>query len=281
MIEFIAAGLHTTIQDSGRFGFRQYGVPVSGAMDQLSYNFANHLAGNESGTPVLEFMLKGPIIKFHTDTSITLSGAQFNAELEGKKLKNGKVYHVQKNEILKVGNVVSGVYGYLSVTGGFVCENKLNSYSQYKGVTTNPVIKRGDTLNLVVNDLKEDNHAAVKMDNYLSAERKMDVYPGPEFDLLSTEQKSKLFDLEFLLSTHLNRMGYRLSPTPWLSGVKEIITSSVQPGTVQLTPAGQLIILMRDAQTTGGYARILQLSDSAVSRLAQKKPTQTILFDLK
>ena len=59
-----------------------------------------------------------------------------------------------------------------------------------------------------------------------------------------------------------------------------IITSLVQPGTVQLTPAGNIIVLMRDAQTTGGYPRILQLSEQAMNQLSQKRTKDWIGFDM-
>jgi len=59
-----------------------------------------------------------------------------------------------------------------------------------------------------------------------------------------------------------------------------IITSLVMPGTVQLTPSGKLIVLMRDCQTTGGYPRILQLSDNSINTLAQKMTGQKITLQL-
>ena len=104
----------------------------------------------------------------------------------------------------------------------------------------------------------------------------MKVFRGPEYDLLSTNSKKKLFKNEFTINTN-NRMAYNLEETLQVD-IKTIISSPVLPGSVQLTPSGKIIILHRDCQTTGGYPRILQLDTNSLNNLSQLKSNDKIKF---
>ena len=105
----------------------------------------------------------------------------------------------------------------------------------------------------------------------------IEVQKGPEFDLLNQSQLTQLFAEPFTVSKENNRMAYQLNE--YLDGhTMKMLTSATLPGTVQLTPAGRLIILMKDGQTTGGYPRILQLTNTSICVLAQKKFGDTIKF---
>ena len=119
----------------------------------------------------------------------------------------------------------------------------------------------------------------LKVDSVLD-KTKLDVYKGPEYKLLKDTQLAQLFYREFTVANENNRMAYQLNEL--IEGNKvSMLTSATLPGTIQLTPAGKLIILMKDGQTTGGYPRILQLSDMAMSILAQKRSGDHISFKLK
>ena len=104
----------------------------------------------------------------------------------------------------------------------------------------------------------------------------MKVFSGPEYDLLSTNSKKKLFKNEFTINTN-NRMAYNLQEKLQVD-IKTIISSPVLPGSVQLTPSGKIIILHRDCQTTGGYPRILQLDTNSLNNLSQLKSNDKIKF---
>jgi allophanate hydrolase subunit 2 len=107
------------------------------------------------------------------------------------------------------------------------------------------------------------------------------VTKGPEYHNLSKEQKELIFSKIIEIDSMNNRMGYQLKSQVLPTNKSEIITSSIIPGTVQLTPSGELIILMRDCQTTGGYSRILQLTDMAINQMAQKKSGDKFKFVLE
>ncbi|MEX0291252.1 MAG: allophanate hydrolase subunit 2 family protein, partial [Flavobacteriaceae bacterium] len=110
-------------------------------------------------------------------------------------------------------------------------------------------------------------------------EYKLEVQRGPEYDILNEAQLHTLFSKEFTIAKENNRMAYQLEDK--IEGhTITMLTSATLPGTVQLTPAGRLIILMRDGQTTGGYPRILQLSQKAISVLSQKKYGDQVAFQM-
>ena len=107
----------------------------------------------------------------------------------------------------------------------------------------------------------------------------MEVFKGPEFEYLTLEQQAQLFNNKLTISNLNNRMAYQFKE-PLKNNLNPIITSQVLPGTVQLTPSGNLIVLMRDCQTTGGYPRILQLKETSINVLSQKMTGQTLQFKL-
>jgi allophanate hydrolase subunit 2 len=139
-------------------------------------------------------------------------------------------------------------------------------------------LNRGDVLSIKSFEQTHTKYFS-KIKNLDFTENELKTYPGPEFEDLSSNQKKLLEATKFTISNLNNRMGYQLNELIENS-LNPIITSAVLPGTVQLTPGGKLIVLMRDAQTTGGYPRVLQLSDQAINLLAQKKTSDKVTFSM-
>lgn len=273
--------MFTTIQDSGRYGYRKWGVPLSGAMDLRSAQLANQLVNNTNDEAIMEITMTAPILKFNVGTVVAVTGAGFSPSINGQKIPMNKAVQIPKDSILKFGSPSYGVRAYLAVFGGFSVPKILGSYSFYPNITENFHIKKEDVISINNRKNTKSNlsHASVKISKAYFESPIIKVYKGPEFHLLSEAIKEKLLHQSFEISNDSNRMGYRLKGSENISAV-EIITSSVQPGTVQLTPSGQIIILMRDCQTTGGYARILQLTDEAINLLAQKRAGESVCFVL-
>ena len=67
MIKVLDPGLYSTIQDNGRYGYRNIGVPYSGFMDKESASSANKIVGNEVNEPLLEITLMGPNLLFNNN----------------------------------------------------------------------------------------------------------------------------------------------------------------------------------------------------------------------
>jgi len=278
MIEVIKPGLRSSLQDEGRYGYRDQGVPLSGAMDHYAFHLANHLLGNTKGTAVIEMMLQGPELMFTESTYITVTGASFEVVLNGKKSAHSTRVFVPAGSILKFTPPKLGVFGYIGIQGGIKMNSILNSLSYYPNISDEFLLTKGQRFKIEQHPHRGDSNAKVTSPIDASDEI-LEVYPGPEFHLLSSEHQKSLSLASFKVGRNSNRMGYEINHTMQLKA-KEIITSPVQPGTIQLTPSGNLICLMRDAQTTGGYARIFQLKEKAINKLSQKRSGEEIKFKI-
>lgn len=278
MIEILTSGLYTSIQDLGRFGYRKYGVPLSGAMDMHSMQLANQLVGNSRELSVMEFTSSGPVLKFHKDMQIAICGAQFSPLLDGHKISLNRRISIQAKSVLKFGMANLGLRAYMAVAGGYNSRDYMGSTSYYSGITSKKRITKGDYLEINPAFMSSnDSEELIKPDSLDFNTSTIEVYKGPEFGLLSEEHQNLIFNTSFKITVESNRMAYVLEHNEGFS-LNEIITSAVQPGTVQLMPSGRMAILMRDAPTTGGYARIFQLNENSINILAQKRAGEEIHF---
>ncbi len=278
MIKVIHSGIYSSIQDLGRVGFSKFGVPLSGVMDSYSAGLANQLLNNKLTEAVIEVTFGGCQFRFEKATQISISGADFNPIINGISVAMNSVIAIKKEDVLIFDMRVFGVRTYVAVLGGIQSEEKLKSKSFYKGISAKQVLKKGDLISYKDSHTSsETKFAKIKVDKNNFRSNVIPCTKGPEFDLLSKEQQEKLTSLAFTISNDNNRVGYRLEES-LENTVKSILTSGVLPGTVQLTPSGKLIVLMRDCQVTGGYPRVLQVSEKGINRLAQKTTGDTIEF---
>ncbi|SFN59601.1 5-oxoprolinase subunit C family protein [Salegentibacter flavus] len=279
-IEVLHPGLFSSIQDFGRRGFQKYGVPFSGAMDRMALKTANLILRNHADAAVLEITQMGPKLKFPAPTKIAISGAYLSAKLNDSEIENNEVIKVESGDVLSFGRPVKGSRAYLAIAGGFQTEKILESRSWYEGITEFQKLEKGHRLpySSVSAEVKE-TYASVKFDNSYLETSEIKVFPGPEFEKLPQELKTTLLKNNFSISKNNNRMAVQLGEK-LENELEPIITGPVLPGTVQLTPGGNLIVLMRDCQTTGGYPRVLQLSEHSLNILAQKKTGEEVHFKL-
>ncbi len=271
MLNVKKAGFFTSIQDQGRFGFRDLGVPVSGAMDTYSASIANSLLENDENAAVMELTMTGPTLEFELPTFIALSGADISPKLNQQPIPINQVHQVAAGDVLSFGKLVQGFRAYLAVKKGFGTAVLMNSRSFYAPITPHHNIKDRMELPIASCERYEPKISSLSPEAF-HKEHTLEVYRGPEFDLLDAG--------DFTISKENNRMAYQLEQT--IPGHRHtMLTSATLPGTMQFTPAGKLIILMKDGQTTGGYPRILQLSNTAICILSQKKFGDTIKLHLK
>lgn len=281
MIKVLKAGFYSTIQDFGRYGYQEFGVPFSGVMDRKAAAFANSLLENSEAEAVLEMTMFGAKLQFLVNTCIAFSGAHMDANLNDVSIKNNCVVAVKTGDILSFGKLESGFRCYLAVLGGFNTETIMKSKSMYPNITKASRLLKNDELAINTSSMMSENrYSKIRYDESYVSLPNLDVYIGPEFEKLTKAQQSTLLSTCFTISNTNNRMGYQLNEN-LQNNLTAIITGPVIPGTVQLTPSGKLIILMRDCQTTGGYPRVLQLSEASINSLSQKYTGQAISFTLK
>ena len=278
MLRVLKAGLFTTVQDTGRYGYLNIGVPVAGYMDSVSAQKVNRLLENELTDAVIEITMTGPTLEFDKDTYICLGGAEISATLNNEPVQSYQVLHVAAGDILSYGKLKKGFRAYLAVKGGFRTASVMGSRSFFSSVTkTDHLADQARIPYADCGDFKP-KITELRVDSFLE-ESVLEVSKGPEYEMLTNSQLEPIFSRPFSISNENNRMAYQLEELIPGHG-QSMLTSATLPGTVQLTPAGRLIILMKDGQTTGGYPRILQLSDKAISILAQKKFGDKLSFKL-
>ena len=278
MIKVVKPGLYSTVQDKGRKGKQSYGIPCSGSMDSFSSDLANKILNNSENSAVLEITMVGPVLEFIYETVICITGANLSPFLNNKIIKMNNPIFIKPNDVLSFGVLKSGLRSYIAILGGFKTEKVLGSRSMFKNLTKAVKLAKNDVLNFNKNIIFKSSKTNLQKISNIDNEIK--AYKGPEFDMLNSNQKDFILSNKFMISNNYNRMAIQLSDL-LVNNLKPIITSIVMPGTVQLTPAGSLIILMKDCQTTGGYPRILQIEEKSINSLAQLKKDSKFSFSLK
>ncbi len=282
---FQKAGLQTLIQDKGRIGYQSYGVPVSGVMDKKAAVLANELVENATETPVLEITLLGPTIKITGNCQIAITGADLSPKVNQQTIPLYQTINLKDGDTLTFGGAKNGCRAYLAIRGNWQIKKWLDSYSAlpYSGEAATPdsLIQKGTTLQIEpLPTIPIKNIPKEAQPNFPKVIR-IRVLPGPEFEAFSNHTIAYFFSRGYQLTNDSNRMGYRLDATLIdFQPKREVISSGILPGTIQITGAGQPVILMMDAQTVGGYYRIANVVSADLDKLAQMKPGDEVWFSL-
>lgn len=291
-LRIIKAGVLDTVQDMGRYGWQHLGINPGGTMDRLSAQIANILVGNNYNEAVIEMHFPASAFFFEQPSLIAIAGADFSATINGEEIPLMRPILVSKYSILQFHRVVKGARVYLAVHGGLKVDPWLNSYSTNlkaeAGGYHGRVLQKEDEIAFrsapdlsSLLEKKEFEVLSWKADDDWgnSAHDEIWALPGNEWARLTDSSREKFFNESFLVSTHSDRMGYHLRGNALTtSSDEEVVSTAVSFGTVQLLPDGQLIVLMADHQTTGGYPRVAHVISSHHSRLAQMQPGEHIHF---
>ena len=293
----LKAGLLSTLQDSGRPGHAALGVGRAGAMDLPAWQLANALVGNAAGEAALEFTLVGPTLRFDSAVTIALTGAVPDARVGEQRLPGWTGCRLPAGSVLRLGGMAQGCRGYLAISGGFAAAPVLGSRSTDLHAGLGPfdgrALREGDPL--VIGD-SASRQAWPSTDQLHVLPWSLD--PRPWFDPLPTPDQAALallpgthteqleatslqalYGQPFKISKDANRTASRLDGHHLkLRQPLELVSEAALPGTVQLPPSGQPIVLLAEAPVTGGYPRIGQLAAIDLPRLAQRRPGDTVCF---
>jgi len=282
MIELLRVPSLLTVQDSGRRGYRKLGVPVSGYMDDYSARIANYLVGNPGDAPLLEFLLSGPAIRFNASAVFAVAG-DVDVKLNGFPVEPWTSHWAKRGDVLEVGTLRGGLYGYIAFAGGIKCEKLLGSCSTYAKANLGRPLREGDklTLGYAILTGKEGRRLPEELrPDYSAEEITVGVVLGPDLEHFTEEGVRTFLSGAYTVTPESDRMGYRLDGKVIEHSEKGagIVTGPLVPGTVQVPPNGKPIVMMRDAQTTGGYARIGVVASAHLHRLAQLRPGFKVHF---
>lgn len=289
-LQIIRAGLLDTIQDQGRYGYQHLGINPGGAMDRYSAQLANALLGKDLTSPVIEMHFPCCEILFKEKAIICITGADFKPSINRQKVPLNRPVALNKNTELRFEKKISGARCYLSFTGDADLDKWLGSYSTNlvagAGGLNGRALKKGDTLNFINNfkiqSLPQEKEFAVlswKAAETLWSKKEIRFVKGNEWEWLSDDSMKIFINHDYKILNNSNRMGYRLEGnTLKVKEDRQLISSGVTFGTIQLLPDGKLIVLMADHQTTGGYPRIGYVISADLPLLAQHNPGDEIKF---
>lgn len=281
-IEVIRPGLLTTVQDLGRTGYRAAGVPRSGAMDALALRVANLLVGNAGDEAGLEVTLLGPELRFAAAAVVAVAGAEFEGVPPWRPLR------VAAGERIRFGACRSGCRAYVAIAGGLAVPPVLGSRSTYLraalGGWEGRALRAGDRLAVGPRRPGTSGHASHPAGSWRISPGILPAYAsavtlrvvrGAQADDLGRG----LTEAEFQVSPQSDRMGLRLTgPRLGRGGAADLLSSAVVPGTVQVPPDGQPIVLMADAQTIGGYPQAAHVIGPDLPLAAQLRPGDRVRF---
>ena len=279
--EVLHPGVHTTIQDLGRPGFMKYGTPASGIADRFSARVANLLVGNSPGAPLLEVTLFRLELLALNDLAIAVTGGNLSPLVNGNPLPMWQTYFLKSGGRVAFRARKQGFRAYLAVQGGFSGQKFLGSRSVFvRGLMGSP-LKVGEILETEgagekpasPKFLRKDMIPPYPADNFLR------VILGPQEDRFTPKGIETFLSSGYRVSPQSDRMGYRLQgpAVEHLHGA-DIISEPIARGAIQVPGDGMPILLLWDAQVSGGYAKIANVISADLDRVAQIMPGENLRF---
>lgn len=284
VFEVIQPGPLTTVQDLGRFGYQQYGVPTSGALDSYAFRIGNLLVGNEEAAASLEITLFGCQLRTLRDTKVALTGANLAATLNSEPAPAWQSLLIKSGDVISFSRLDSGCRAYLAISRGIDVPAVMKSASTYVkagigGLSGRP-LRQGD---IVKANVSAASAAVTRLPSeYIpvyESQVTLRVILGPQDDCFTEEGIYTLLNSEYIVSTQADRMGYRLEgPRIEHREEADIISDGIPLGAIQVPGDGLPIILLADRQTTGGYTKIATVTSIDIPKVAQAKPGDKIKF---
>ena len=283
----IAPGLSTTVQDRGRFGYRELGVPESGALDSINLRLANALVGNAVDTAALEMLLMGPTLEVAArsvrvavaggDAAIAISGEAAGRRPAGQSVRLGR------GTRFRVGSLTGSTCAYLAVEGGFdlpLCLGSASTLPRARlGGLDGRALRAGDVLPLIREDAPERPELSLGRPIAPDHPHVIHVVLGPQKDYFTDAAIEMFLGGTYTISRNWDRMGMRLEG-PKLEHAQghDIVSDGIVAGAIQVPGTGQPILLLADHPTTGGYPKIATVISADLSEVARRRPGSTIRF---
>ncbi len=289
-------GLQTTVQDAGRIGYYEIGMPPSGAMDQYSYTIANLLVGNDEKAAALEITYLGPEIEFEQDTVIALTGGEIPPKINGNPAPMWETLAVKAGDVLSFDFMKKGARVYLAVAGGIEVEEIMGSRSTYTlcgiGGYQGRALQEGDRLNIGQQHQRSVAPGTRVDSSFIPAfsnQYEIRVIVGLCSYRLTEESKQRFLSIDWTVTPEANRVGYRFKgerlqfvpreqPFGAGSNPSNVVDLGYPIGSIQVPDGVEPIALLNDAVTGGGYATIATVISADLNRMAQIKTNEKVRF---
>jgi len=297
MVKVIKKGLETSVQDyPGRIGTLNLGFPSSGPMDSWSFRLANVLVENQPGTAALECQFIGPTLKFESNRTIAITGANMSPKLDGIPVPLWESIEVKKDQTLELSFATIGARSYIAFSGGINTDPWLGSRSTFHkagvGGIEGKAIQDGQIIPL--NKPKAVGKREIKKTSIptMSTNKKwsVEVVKGPNDDWVDEKGHKMFLNSDWKLQSKSDRTGYRLEGPKWSFTEKatnkglehgtfpsNIIDQGYPMGAINL--AGQTpIILVNDGPSMGGFIVPYTVPSASFWKLGQAKPGDSFNF---
>lgn len=285
-ITILSPGLLTTVQDFGRIGYQQFGVPVSGVVDPRAMSIANILVDNPEDEAVLECTMLGPQIRFHAANAIAITGGDLGPTIDNQPIPNYAAIRVEAGQVLRFAGLRSGCRAYIAFAGGLDIAPVMGSRSTYMKAKIGGVEGRKLQKDDVIKfrkpnpDLRGLNIRHISPEFVPRLEYKIRVVLGPQDDMFTEHGIETFLSESYVVTPEFDRMGCRLDGEiiehKGESG--DIISDGIAFGAIQVPTAGKPIIMLSDRQTTGGYTKIANVISADFRILAQLKAGDRVRF---
>lgn len=283
------AGMLTSVQDLGRWGYQSSGVPVAGAMDLPALRIGNAMLGNPEGAAALEVTLLGPEIEVKGSGAAVFAGADLGFSVNGASVGSWQAVVLNDGDVITFkGPKGKGCRGNLCFAGGVDIPPVMNSRSTYIrakiGGIEGRALKIGDVIKIgepsVLWKKLEGFCLPADLDPTPDEAAPLAIITGLQEDAFTEEGKKLLFESEYTITAESDRMGCRLEGAKIEHTEKgaDIVSDAIPLGAVQIPGHGMPIIMLADRQTTGGYTKIGVLAPLSMEALVQKMPGSKVRF---
>ena len=282
MLRITTPGLQSSLQGAPRLGTRQFGIPDAGPADSVSMALANRLVGNAPTDTALEITFGGLNATVEADCAIAIAGSCDGVTVSGQVARPHETLHLKTGDELEIAPLITGARTYLAVRSGFQADAIFGSTSTYMpagfGGVSGRALEVGDVLSPVASAVfSETLQTPDELRPVVTHSFALRACPSAETDALSSKARAALFGATFMAGRQATRMGLSLEGQPLSLQTDGMMKSApVFPGTIQCPASGVPIVLMCDAQTTGGYPRIANIARCDRHLLGQVRPGDTI-----
>lgn len=265
----LRAGFLTTVQDLGRIGSREFGVSVGGALDQQALRVANLLVGNDEGAAGFEITLGGARIRFEDNRAIAWGGGDFEVVAASVSVPPAHVATVEAGREISLHQAKAGCRCWLAVSGGLdvpvVLQSRSTDLRAQFGGWEGRALRDGDVIPLgaissggvKTSDPVSSWSAPLEWTKTARPSYALRFVRGADWDRFNDSTVQRFTSETFTVSADSDRMGARLEGPPLPpKEIGDLVSEAVAPGTIQVPPGGQPIVLLGDCQTIGGYPKI-------------------------
>jgi biotin-dependent carboxylase-like uncharacterized protein len=300
-IRIINPGLSTTVQDLGRPGYYNIGIPLSGGMDRFALRVANMLVGNDENAAVLEAVFMGPEIEFTSDAIVAVTGAELPPKVDGRVESTWTSFPVKKGQVLSFDYLKRGARAYIAMAGGIDVPVVLGSRSTYPlgalGGHEGRKLQSGDELGVLKPGRPAKSGASVPetLRRLPTENVELRTLPGLYWHRITEQSGRNFFEDSWKVAPEADRIGYRFrggrplefvprkQPFGAGSDPSNIVDACYPYGSIQVPGGTEPIVLHRDAVSGGGYmmvGTVISADMDLIGQLQPHTPTKFVKVDL-